>query len=152
MEKRKVSELKYYPGNPRKIDDKTLKQLKKSITEFGIVENLVINSKNQIIGGNQRLKALKDLGIEEVDCYVVDLSDGQEKALNLALNKIQGEWDEELLKEFLSDLNQYEIDLSGFDELDIKELNAEFVPVDIDTQPRLDEKKKHKCPKCGYEF
>jgi hypothetical protein len=116
IERRKVSDLKFYPGNPRKISKEMLEKLKNSIREFGAVEPLVVNTKNEVIGGNQRLKALQELGIEEVDCIVVDLPKSKEKALNIALNKIQGEFDEDLLKSFLADIELPDLDLTGLDE------------------------------------
>ena len=125
IEKRKINELKFYPGNPRKISSDMLAKLKKSLQEFGVVENLVINTKNQVIGGNQRLKALKELGIDEVDVIVVDLPVEKEKALNIALNKIQGEWDYPLLKEILESLDS-EIELTGFSKQEIEQLLSEF--------------------------
>lgn len=121
IEKRKINDLEYYPGNPRKISNDMLVRLKKSIQEFGIVENLVINSKNQVIGGNQRLKALQDLEINEIDVVVVDLPLEKEKALNIALNKIQGEWDYPLLKEILESLDN-EAELTGFSETEIEQI------------------------------
>lgn len=114
LQRVKVVELKFYPGNPRRIDKETLERLKWSIQEFGIVEPLVINSKRQVIGGNQRLKALRELGIEEVDCIQVDLPVEKEKALNLALNRIEGEWDFELLKDFISQLDEVDLEMLKF--------------------------------------
>jgi len=115
LEKRKVKDLKEYPGNPRKMDKTTLEKLKKSIREFGYVQPLIVNKTNECIGGNQRLKALKELGIEEVDVIVVDLPKSKEKALNLALNRIQGEWDFELLAEFIQDIEPDIFEFTGFD-------------------------------------
>lgn len=125
IEKRKISNLQYYPGNPRKINDFMLEKLKSSIQSFGIVEPLIINSKNEVIGGNQRLKALKELGMNEIDVVVVELPPEKEKALNIALNKIQGEWDYPLLKEILESLNS-ELELTGFSEQEIEQLLSEF--------------------------
>jgi len=128
LQRVKVSELRFYPGNPRRIDKETLERLKWSIQEFGVVEPLVINGKKQVIGGNQRLKALRELGIEEVDCIQVDLPVEKEKALNLALNKITGEWDIELLKTFILDIEDNILELVGFDTKEIDELT------DIETE------------------
>jgi len=115
IEKRKVAELKFYEKNPRKISEKMLEKLRRSLEEFGVVEPLVINPKNEVIGGNQRLKALQKLGVEEVDVVVVDLPKPKEKALNLALNRIQGEWDFELLDEFIQDIEHDIFEFTGFD-------------------------------------
>jgi len=126
IEKRKINELKFYPGNPRKISKDMIEKLKKSLQEFGIVEPLVVNTKNQVIGGNQRLKALKELNLQEVDVVIVDLPLEKEKALNIALNKIQGEWDYPLLKEILESLDSVELELTGFSEQEIEQLLSEF--------------------------
>jgi ParB-like chromosome segregation protein Spo0J len=126
IEKRKVSELKYYPGNPRKISAEMLEKLKNSLKEFGVVDPLVINKNNEVIGGNQRLKAIKELGITEVDCVVVDLPKSKEKALNVALNKIQGEFDEELLKLFIEDIEPIDLELTGLDLGELRHLTVDL--------------------------
>jgi len=123
IEKKKISELKEFPGNPRSIDLRTLEKLKKSIQEFGYVEPLVWNERTgHVVGGNQRLKVLKSLGIEEVDVVVINISEVQEKTLNLALNRIQGDWDYDLLKEILTDIEELngDLDLTGFTEEELE--------------------------------
>ena len=120
IEKRNIRDLKFYPGNPRKISNEMLESLKKSLSEFGIVDPLVINKDNQVIGGNQRLKVLQELGVQEVDVVVVDFPKSKEKALNIALNKIIGEFDEELLRVFIEDIEPLDIELTGLDDSEIK--------------------------------
>jgi len=135
IEKMKVSDLKYAPYNPRKIDDKELAKLKRSISEFGYVEPIVWNERTGfVVGGNQRLKALRELGIEEVDVVVVDLDDAKEKALNVALNKISGEWDFIKLKDVLTDIDtgDFDIELTGFDLDEIENL------ITFDKEPEED--------------
>lgn len=130
-----VKDLKYAPYNPRKISDEMLNKLKQSIEEFGYVEPIVVNKRTRhVVGGNQRLKALEDLGIEEVEAVFVDLDDAREKALNVALNKITGEWDYPKLKDLLEELDTGEIDieLTGFDMVEIEDLMTQFhVPEEI---------------------
>ena len=130
-----VKDLKYAPYNPRKISDEMLNKLKQSIEEFGYVEPIVVNKRTRhVVGGNQRLKALNDLGIEEVEAVFVDLDDAREKALNIALNKITGEWDYPKLKDLLEELDTGEIDieLTGFDMVEIEDLMTQFhVPEEI---------------------
>src|SRR5690348_13603315 len=104
MEIRKIETLKIKPAkyNPRKDlkpGDREYEQIKRSIQEFGYVDPVIVNSDLTIIGGHQRWKVLKDLGYKEIDCVVVELDKTKEKALNIALNKISGEWDIPLLKE-----------------------------------------------------
>lgn len=132
----KVSDLKYAPYNPRKIDEKELAKLKRSISEFGYVEPIVWNQRTGfVVGGNQRLKALRELGIEEADVVVVDLDDAKEKALNVALNKISGEWDFIKLKDVLTDIDtgEFDIELTGFDLDEIADL------ITFDKEPEEDD-------------
>ena len=130
-----VKDLKYAPYNPRKISDEMLNKLKQSIEEFGYVEPIVVNKRTRhVVGGNQRLKALEDLGIEEVEAVFVDLDDAREKALNIALNKITGEWDYPKLKDLLEELDTgaFDIELTGFDLPEIEDLMTQFyVPGEI---------------------
>ncbi len=131
MEIRKipVTDLKPAVYNPRldlKPGDPAYEKLKQSLTEFGCVEPLVWNQRTgNLVGGHQRLKVLIEQGAAEVEVSVVDLPLEREKALNLALNKIQGDWDEQKLAALLEDLSQvpeFDIELSGFDVPEISEL------------------------------
>lgn len=128
IEKRAVEELKAAEYNPRKDlkpGDTEYEKLKRSIIEFGYVEPIIWNKRTgNVVGGHQRLKVMKDLGHTEVDCVIVDLDDKKEKALNIALNKISGEWDNTLLANLLQDLdkNGYDVTLTGFDLAEAQEL------------------------------
>ncbi len=126
---KKIEELKPAEYNPRKFSDKELKKLKKSISAFGFVEPIVINSfpgrENVVIGGHMRLQAAKELNITKVPVVEVSLSPDKERALNLALNKIKGEWDEKKLIEALLELekeNEDILPLTGFEEKEIEYL------------------------------
>ena len=127
MEKRKLSELRPADYNPRKAltpEDKEYQDIKRSIEKFGYVDPIIINSDGTVIGGHQRLTLLTDLGYEEADVVVVDLDKNDEKALNIALNKITGEWDEIKLKDLLLelDLNEYDLQNTGFSSGEIEDL------------------------------
>jgi len=116
----KTIELKPAKYNPRKDlkqGDPEYEQLKRSIQEFGYVEPIVINKDRTVIGGHQRLKVLMDLGESSVQVVVVDLDKTAEKALNVALNKIKGDWDMEQLAIVLEELKEedFDISLTGFD-------------------------------------
>lgn len=129
IERLKVSDLKPADYNPRKKlkpGDKEFEKLKKSIQEFGYVEPIILNRRtNTVVGGHQRLEVMKHLGYEEVDCVIVDLDEQREKALNIALNKISGEWDTELLTDLLKELDEKGIaSLTGFETEELDQLFA----------------------------
>ena len=152
-----INDLKPAKYNPRldlQPEDKEYQDIKRSITEFTLVEPLVINKDMTVIGGHQRLKVLKDLQYKEVPCIVVDLDKQKEKMLNIALNKISGDWDRPRLKDLLEELDsgEFDVNMTGWGEQEIEDLMTEFNPTSIDEQPRLDEKKKVICPECGHEF
>jgi DNA modification methylase len=122
IEKIQLTNINPAVYNPRKDlqpGDAEYEKLKKSITKFELVEPLVWNRKtSNLVGGHQRLKILQELGYTEVDVSVVELNDQDEKALNLALNKISGEWDETKLSMLLGELASlpdFDIELTGFD-------------------------------------
>lgn len=109
----KVDDLKPSEYNPRSMSKFDMENLKKSLKEYGFVEPIVINKDNTVIGGHQRLQAAIYLGMEEVPCFRVDISKTREKALNLSLNKIHGDWDTDLLASVMKELSLEE----SFDEL-----------------------------------
>lgn len=151
----KINPAVYNPRKDLKPGDPEYDKLKKSILEFDMVEPLVWNKKTgNLVGGHQRLKILQELGIKQVEVSVVNLSEVKEKALNLALNKIQGDWDMPKLKDLLEEIDtgEFDIEITGFDPSEIEDLMTQFNPVPEDTQPRLDEKAKIRCPECGCEF
>jgi hypothetical protein len=113
----KLNPATYNPRKDLQKDDAEYIKLKRSIETFGYVEPVIINTDFTVIGGHQRLKVLKDLNFEKVDCVVVDVDKTKEKALNVALNKISGEWDMELLKDLMQDLKDedFDMELTGFD-------------------------------------
>ena len=120
------------PGMPE------YEKLKNSIQEFGYVEPIIINDRTgKVIGGHQRINVLKDLGYKEVEVVHVDLDDAHEKALNVALNKISGNWDAEKLEDLLRDINlntDLDIEFTGFDsdELDTIFGGSVELPEDLD--------------------
>lgn len=119
-----INRLQPSDYNPRKNlqpEDPEYQKLKKSIEQFGYVEPIVFNERSgRVIGGHQRLKVLQDLGFAKVKTVCVDVDDNQERALNVALNKIQGEWDFLKLTEVLKELEaaDFDIELTGFDQND----------------------------------
>ena len=149
IKKIKVSELKENPSNPRRLTEKGLKDLEKSILKFGIAEPLVVNTDYMICGGHGRKKILEQLNIKEVDCYLPDklLSKKQFDELGIRLNKnIAGEFNFDTLA------NEFEIDELiewGFEEFEFgmgnnEKNNEKEFDEDIET--------KNECPKCGYKW
>ena len=127
-----MDELNPAEYNPRKRlqpGDREYEKLKHSIETFGYVDPIIVNADGTVIGGHQRLNVLIDLGYTEADVAVVDLEKSEEKALNIALNKINGEWDEEKLADLFQELRLEDIDLSltGFDEDELDDIFASLI-------------------------
>lgn len=121
----RLKPAKYNPRKELKPGDPEFEKLKNSITEFGYVEPVIWNKKTgNVVGGHQRLSVLKHLGEKEVDCIVVDMDLQKEKALNIALNKISGQWDVPLLTDLLKDLDDcgFNVSLTGFDANELDDL------------------------------
>lgn len=158
----KLNPAKYNPRKDLKPGDSDYEKLKRSIEEFGYVEPIVWNERTgNVVGGHQRLKILKELGRTEIEVTVVDLDEIKEKTLNLALNKISGDWDLPLLKDLLQELDtgDFDISITGFDEDEIERLMTQFNPIDLDEDEDEDgeddednSKTVYHCPKCGFEF
>lgn len=122
-----VQDLKPAAYNPRKKlkpGDSEYEKIKKSIEEFGFADALVVNKDMTIIGGHQRLTVAMELGYTEVPCTVVDIDKTREKALNIALNKITGAWDEALLAELLKDIEASDLSpmMTGFEPPEMEQL------------------------------
>jgi len=113
------------PYNPRTITDHDLEALRRSLRFFGTVEPIVVNRRSdRIVGGHQRVRAAEAEGIATLPCVFVDLDEPSERQLNLALNRIHGEWDMEKLEEVLRELEAAgaDLDLTGFTTVEIDEL------------------------------
>lgn len=123
----RLSELHPASYNPRKKlkkGDKEYEKIKQSLLKFGYVDPIIVNNDLTVIGGHQRLTVLKDLDYETAKCVIVDLSKEDEKALNIALNKITGQWDDQLLADLLLDLQEsdFNLDLTGFEPPEIDDI------------------------------
>lgn len=135
----------YNPRKKLKVGDKEYEKIKNSIKEFGYVEPIIVNFDMTVIGGHQRLTVLKDLGYKEVQCVVVHIEDENKvKALNIALNKITGEWNEQLLADLIVDLQaaNFNTDFTGFEAPEIEQLfskvhNKEIKEDDFDVDEAL---------------
>lgn len=131
IEKKNVKDLLPADYNPRKDlnpGDKEYEKLKRSIEQFGYVEPVIWNqTTGRVVGGHQRLKVLIDMGISDVECVIVEMDEEKEKALNVALNKISGEWDNEKLALLISDLqgSDFDVSLTGFEPEELEDLFRE---------------------------
>ncbi len=126
----KVSDLKPNAKNPRKVTDKKLKDLKKSMDEFGDLSGIVFNKRSgQLVGGHQRIQVLPKNAIIDGNRIVVpdigdfsyrevDWDENKEKAANIAANKGAGEWDMDQLGDWFKELDSsgFDLDLTMFDE------------------------------------
>ncbi len=147
IQKISVENLKPAEYNPRKDlkpEDEEYQKIKKSLIEFGYVAPVIINADMTVIGGHQRIKVLKELGYEEIQCIVVDLDKNKEKALNLALNKISGEWDNDKLEAILAELKETDIDINvtGFSNDEIDDILKDIIGSnedDFDLEGALEE-------------
>ena len=93
----KINELKEAEYNPRELSNKQHEDLQDSIRKFGLVDPILINvnpeRKNIIVGGHQRFKICKELDFKTVPCVELNISEQEEKELNIRLNKNHGQWD-----------------------------------------------------------
>lgn len=174
VKKVKISDLKEYAHNPRRLTEIKLKQLEESLTKFGMCEPLVVNMDNTICGGHGRKKVLERLGITEVDCYYPsqELNTEEFDELNLRLNKnTAGEFNYDIIS---SRFEIKELQNIGFSLRDLgldskieysPELDPNFdsstMSADDVEKARLKEgerfgldrpKKNVICPKCYHEF
>jgi hypothetical protein len=171
----KLSDLKANPNNPRTINDKQLKMLKKALTEFGDLSGIVYNIRTDtLIGGHQRIKVLPLdteiiiemkyhsptrtgtvadgyalIGGERFKYRAVDWDETRERAANLAANKHGGEFDMLKVNEWLSDFSDldFDLELTGFPPISFEqEISTEV------EEKEYKEKTMIKCPSCEYEF
>ncbi|WP_368488074.1 site-specific DNA-methyltransferase [Clostridium sp. BJN0013] len=115
----------YNPRKDLKPGDPEYEKLKRSIEQFGYVEPVIWNkTTSHVVGGHQRLKVLLDMGITEVECVVIEMDEEKEKALNIALNKISGDWDKDKLALLIADLQgaDFDVSLTGFEPAELDAL------------------------------
>ena len=145
----KLSDLKAAPYNPRKISPAALKGLQASIERFGVVQDIVVNRRSGfVVGGHQRVAALKVAGVKEVPVCWVDLDEPEEKALNVALNNphISGEFDDSLqalLAEIQDGIGPDLFKHVALDSLLLSEAELGSFSVEETTMPTLDSGDKH---------
>jgi len=124
----------YNPRKDLKPGDPEYEKLKRSLSEFGYVEPVIWNkTTGHVVGGHQRLKVLIDTGVTEAECVVVEMGEEKEKALNVALNKISGEWDKDKLSLLIADLQgaDFDVSLTGFDAPELDTLFKDAQRADV---------------------
>jgi hypothetical protein len=154
-----IEKLYEWDKNPRTVTTEGIERLKKQITKLGIYKPLLITKEGIVLGGNMRLRALKEMEIQKVWVSVVNPKDENEMLeFNLSDNDRVGQYDQELLNELLPEFNldwsDYAVDLleptlikditqteTGFEEKN-REVDPEILAEGLDTV----------CPKCGFQF
>jgi ParB family chromosome partitioning protein len=134
----KIDELipaEYNPRTKAKKGTRLYEQIKNSLDTFGYADPIIVNNDMTIIGGHQRLAVMIEDGIKELDVIRINIDKTKEKALNIALNKITGTWNEIKLKELFLDLEGFDLRLTGFADSELKkyfdiklESSGEIVP------------------------
>lgn len=151
-----LNPAEYNPRKRLKPGDKEYEKIKHSIEEFGFADPVVVNSDMTIIGGHQRVTVAAALGYTEVPCAIVEVSKTQEKALNIALNKISGEWNQELLADLIQDLqdSDFDVGFTGFEPPEIEQLfskvhDKEVKEDDFNVEAELKNQQWHRQVMCG---
>lgn len=125
----KLEDLHPADYNPRiqlKAGDPEYEALKTSLETNGTVVPVVWNEETgRVVGGHQRLAVLREMGAEEVEVSVVHMTETQEKQANIALNRIEGEWDEEKLRDLFTELDTEDIFSTGFTEAELRTIYPE---------------------------
>ena len=123
----KANDLIMAEYNPRQLTKDQYTQLKDSLTRFGLVDPLIVNKhksrKNILVGGHQRLRIAKEIGMDKIPCVEVDLPLDLEKELNIRLNKNVGEWDYDSLANYfdVSELMEW-----GFSDKDLFQFDQDY--------------------------
>jgi len=146
LKKIQIKDLKPYEKNPRTINKDQFKQVQSSIQKFGLIDKPIVNQDLTIIGGHQRIQALKKEGIKDVDCWFPErvLDPKEVEECNIRLNKAHGAFDFDMLA------NEFEIpDLIdwGFDPLEF-----EGCTIEEEIKDEKKPEKVSKCPHCGLDL
>ena len=134
VEIRDINGISLAKYNPRRITKDAHASLIASIKRFGFVDPVIVNDRTGVlVGGHQRIKAAKELNLVQIPVVCVDLDEADEKALNVALNKISGEWDMDALRSVLTDVTRSGIDATvmGFTEQEINSIIGDENEIDL---------------------
>lgn len=153
----KIGEIKAAAYNPRielKEGDEEYTALKNSLERFGVATPLIVNkTTGNLVSGHQRLNVLKAMGTTETEVVLIELDAEKEKLLNIALNKIDGDWDYGKLEELFKEFSDEDIKFTGytteeidglFGEADVSEptFSYEDDTEDSDDEPEKEKKEK----------
>lgn len=143
-ETRKLADLKNWEDNPRTITEEEFARLKAQITQLGVYKPLVINQQNIVLGGNMRLRALKELGVEEVMCAIV-LTDNRAQMIEYSLsdNDQAGVTDVQKVQE-LTTLEPVKSELYAIHSTPMKLVSS----LKADAGPEAEKKPKDECRHC----
>jgi DNA modification methylase len=126
IEEVSIDLLRPDPANPRRIGESELDSLTRSLRRFGFVQPVLARRQDgTVIGGHQRLVAARRLGLTTIPVIWLDLTIEQARLLGLALNRISGSWDDQLLARLLADLQSspgIDLSLSGFGDDEVRDL------------------------------
>ena len=149
---KRIDEVIPYENNPR-INDNAVQYVAESIKQFGFKVPIVIDENNVIVCGHTRIKAAKELGIEEVPCIIADdLTEDQIKAFRLADNKVGelAKWDMDAL---LEEMEGIEMDMADFGFIELADLDVDGFFEDAEPKEKEPEEEKEiQCPHCGMFF
>lgn len=156
-----ITQIKRAKYNPRRSlvpGDPEYETLKDVLSHFGLLLPLVWNERTgTLVGGHQRLTVLEEQGAKEVVVSVVDVDEATEKALNVALNNVEGDWDHAVLIRLLGEMKDAGLDvhLTGFNGEELHRLLS-WNPESIEF-PEYDESVENevpmlKCEACGHVF
>jgi hypothetical protein len=139
MQQVPIGTIKNNPNNPRVIKDDKFKKLVQSIKdlpEMAEVRPVVVNTDMVVLGGNMRLKAMREAGWKDVPIHVVDWDEDKQRQFIIKDNVSGGEWDWEMLANEwdTEELQEWGLDLPGFD-LNANELGEDFTLPDGDKAP-----------------
>lgn len=155
-EKRRLAELQPADYNPRVTltpDDPEYEALKNSLTRFGTASPIIVNEKTgNVVSGHQRLNILLDMGEEETEVILLDMDADDEKLLNVALNKIDGEWDYGKLEALFDEIRTEDIPFTGFTVDELAGLFSEPETSTPELEDRDDDAAGKKAEKKPKEF
>ena len=153
---KKIDDLQVWSHNPRSITKENYQRLKNQIKRFGQYKPLIVNKSNVVIGGNMRLRAYKEMGLEDIWVTVVD-AETEAKMLEYAMsdNSNLGDWDEEQLTELLTgewtNLDTPQDFVLDTGKLELEKLLEKFGPGE-EEEPPLNDKDLIECPNCHHKF